>query len=70
MEWALIKQLAELGGVVVLAGLIFIMSHKARLASEKRLSGLLKADQETRTHHTQVLTELIVYLKAKNGNKS
>lgn len=68
MEWTLIKQLAELGGVVVLAGLIFIMSHKARLASEKRLSGLLKADQETRTHHTRVLTELIAWLKGKNNH--
>ncbi len=69
MEWELIKQMAELGGVVVLAALIFIMSHKARLSSEKRLSGLLKADQETRTQHTKVLTELIVYLKNRNGNK-
>ena len=69
MEWELIKQLMELGGVVVLAALIFIMSHRARLSSEKRLSGLLQADQKTREEHTEVLTQLITWLKARNGNR-
>lgn len=70
MEWELIKQLIELGGVVVLAVLIFLMYRRDRLAGEKRLSGLLNEDQKTRTEHTKVLTELITYLKLKNGNKT
>ena len=69
MEWGLIKQVLEMGGVVVLAIIIFLMAWRERLSTEKRLSGLLKADQETRDKHTQVLTELITYLKMKNGNK-
>lgn len=68
MEWELVKQVLELGGVVVLAVIIFLMAWKERLSTEKRLSGLLKADQETRAKHTQVLTELISWLKAKNGH--
>ncbi len=68
MEWELIKQVLELGGVVVLAVIIFLMAWRERLATEKRLSGLLQSDQETRAKHTQVLTELIQYLKQKNGH--
>ena len=69
MEWELIKQVLELGGVAVLAIIIFLMYRKDRLSAEKRLSGLLKADQETRKEHTEVLTQLITWLKIKNGNK-
>lgn len=80
MEWELIKSILELGGLTVLAIIIFLMYRRDRLLTERRifenarltedrLSNLLRADQETRTKHTQVLTELIVYLKAKNGNK-
>ncbi len=68
MEWELIKQVLELGGVVVLALIIFLMYRRDRLSTEKRLSGLLKSDQETRKEHTQVLTELITYLRSRNGN--
>lgn len=81
MEWELIRNVLELGGVAVLAVLIFLMYRWDRKATEKRifenakltedrLSVLLKGDQETRAQHTQVLTELITYLKAKNGGKS
>ena len=69
MEWELIKQAGELGAVFVLALIIFLFARKDRMASEKRLSQLLEADQQTRAQHTKVLTELIVYLKMKNGNK-
>lgn len=67
MEWELIKQILELGGVVVLAVIIFFVYRIDRKSSEKRLSGLLQSDQETRKEHTEVLTQLITYLKAKNG---
>lgn len=69
MEWELIRNVLELGGVAVLAIIIFLMYRRDRLATEKRLTGLLKADQETRAQHTQVLAELIVWLKAKNSSK-
>ncbi len=68
MEWELIRQLVELGGVAVLAIIIFLMYRRDRLSGEKRLSGLLKADQETREKHTTVLAELIQWLKKKNGS--
>lgn len=69
MEWEIIKQVLELGGVVVLAVIIFLMAWKERLSSEKRLSGLLKSDQETRREHTKVLAELKTWLQTKNGNR-
>ena len=69
MEWELIKNTLELGGVAVLAIIIFFIYRIDRRASEKRLSGLLKEDQVTREKHSQVLTELITWLKMKNGNK-
>lgn len=69
MEWEMIKGLLELGGLTVLAIIIFLMYRRDRLATEKRLTGLLKADQETRAQHTQVLAELITWLRTKNGNR-
>lgn len=69
MEWEFVKQLIELGGVVILAVIIFFMYRRDRLSGEKRLSSLLKEDQATREKHTRVLTELITYLKNKNGSK-
>jgi len=80
MEWELIKRVLELGGVSVLAIIIFFMYRRDRLSTEKRifqngemtearLSRLLEEDQETRTEHTKALTELITWLKAKNGNR-
>lgn len=68
MEWEMIKQLAELGGLTVLAVIIFLMYRRDRLSTEKRLSALLQADQQTRSQLTKAMTELIVYLKNKNGN--
>ncbi len=67
MEWEIIKQVLELGGVVVLAIVIFLLYRWDRRASEKRLTGLLQSDQETRKKHTAVLTELITWLKIRNG---
>jgi len=69
MEWEIIKQVLELGGVVVLAIIIFLMYRRDRLAGEKRLSGLLKEDHKTRTKHTKALTELITFLRMKNGKR-
>ena len=69
MEWELIKQAAELGAVFSLAVLIFLMYRRDRKDTESRFSGLLEADQHTRAKHTQVLTELITYLRKKNGHQ-
>ena len=68
MEWEFIKQVIELGGVVVLAIIIFLMYRRDRIGSEKRLSGLLEADQRTRAEHTRVLAELNSWLRNKNGH--
>lgn len=68
MEWTVVKQVLELGGIFALAVMIFLMYRRDRLSTERRDKELLKADQETRAKHTQVLTELIQYLKMKNGH--
>ncbi len=81
MELSLIDSLASLGVGAVLGLVIFFMYRKDRKSSEARLredrkysedrlTGLIEADQETRQKHTQVMTELITYLKAKNGGKN
>ncbi len=67
MELSLIEAIGGLGVGAVFGLVAFFFYRIDRRASEKRLSGLLKADQETRAQHTAVLTELITYLKAKNG---
>jgi len=69
MEWEVVKQILELGGVAVLAIIIFLMYRRDRLSSEKRLTGLLNEDHKTRAEHTEALTELITYLKRHNGSK-
>ena len=58
---------AKLGGVSLLACFIFIMYRLDRRSSEKRLTGLLQADQESREEHTKALTELLVVLRRLNG---
>lgn len=78
MELSFIEAIASLGVGCVLAVIIFVMYRKDRCRSEKqlredrmfmedRLTKIIDADQESRQKHTQVLTELITYLKLKNG---
>lgn len=74
METALIEVLATGGAVAILAGIIFIMYRRDRKDTEKRWSDMVSdlidcrnRENSTREKHTQVLTELITWLKAKNG---
>ena len=67
MEFNLIEPIASLGVGAVFGLVAFLFYRIDRKSSEKRLSGLLKADQETREEHTKVLTELIVLLQRMNG---
>jgi hypothetical protein len=72
-----IQYVGSIGGVAgVLAVLIFwayknanIQAREDRKFMEDRLSLIIKADQESREKNTQVLTELITWLKMKNGHK-
>ena len=58
---------AKAGGGVVLGMAIFFMYRLDRRSSEKRLSGLLEKDQETREENTKALTELNILLRRMNG---
>lgn len=70
---------ANYGAPCLLALVIFLMYRKDRKDHEQqmredrkfmedRLTKLLEDDQKTRADHTTALTELITYLKLKNGN--
>jgi len=70
------EYIGNIGGIAgVLAVLMFFVYRQDRKAMEARLTGLTddynKMTQERTdalVKHTQVLTELITWLKAKNGH--
>ena len=80
----LIEYVGSIGGTAgVLAVLMFLLMkylirqmRDDRKFMEDRLTGVIKdyndvcrANQDALVKHTQIQTELIVWLKAKNGNK-
>ena len=73
----LIEYVGSIGGVGAVFGLLFFFAFKKtveqmredRKIFEDRLAKLVEADQVTREKHTVVLTELIIYLKMRNGSK-
>ena len=80
MEQSLLEAVISGGPVAILAVIIFWMYRKDRKDTENRihdvhnahsdrLENLLEKDQETRECNTKAVTELITYLKQKNGNK-
>ena len=80
MDSSLIDAVVAGGPVAVLAVIIFWMYRKDRKDTENRIhdvhdahservENLLEKDQETREDNTKALTELITYLKQKNGSK-
>ena len=84
MELSLIQYVGSIGGVAgVLALVIFFMykqmvsqMREDRKFMEDRLTGIIgdynevcKGNQDALVKHTQIQTELIVWLKAKNGNR-
>lgn len=73
----IIQYIGSIGGIAgVLAFLIFL-AYRSNVAQtrldrkfmEDRLTKIIESDQVGRERNTQVLTELITYLKMKNGNK-
>lgn len=83
MELTLIQYVGSIGGVAgVLALVIFFMYRQMvsqmrddRKFMEDRLTGILKdyndvcvGNRDALVEHTRVQTELIIWLKAKNGN--
>ena len=76
LEWA-----AKIGGIGgLLAVIIFFMYRRDRKDTEKRINDvheanakrlehLLEQDQETREENTKAITELITFLRLKNGSK-
>ena len=70
-----LQWIAGVGGIgAVFAVLMFLVYRQTisqmrtdRKYMEDRMSKIIEADQITREKHTQVLTELIIWLKAKNG---
>jgi len=73
----LIQYIGSIGGIAgVLAFLIFLAYRNAiiqiredRKFMEDRLTKIIEADQESREASTKIMTELIIWLKAKNGGR-
>ena len=83
MELSLAQYIGSIGGVAgILSLMIFLMYRKMvdqmrqdRVFMEDRLTKVIaeyntvcRENNDSIIKHTQVLTELIVWLKAKNGN--
>jgi predicted nucleic acid-binding protein len=77
METTILTYIGSIGGVAgVLAYIIFCMYRSLvkqaledRKFMEDRLTKIIESYNEQSVNNTQVLTELIVWLKAKNGGK-
>ena len=67
MEVGIIGTALSLGVGGVLAIIIFFVYRRDKNATESRLSDIIDRDVETREKHTEALTELITFLKLKNG---
>ena len=77
MELSLIQYVGSIGGVAgVLALIIFFMykqmvsqMREDRKFMEDRLTHIIDDYNIAASNNTKVLTELIIYLRAKNGGK-
>ena len=67
MELSLIEAMASLGVGAVFGLVVFLIYRIDRRASEKRLTGLLEQDQETRQKNTEAITELTTLVNRLNG---
>ena len=68
MEVGIIGTALSLGVGGVLALVIFFIYRKDKNTTETRLSDMIDRDIETREKHTEAITELLTFLKLKNGN--
>ena len=67
MEWDIIQGILSLGVGGVLAIIIFVMYRRDKNATELRLSDLINREIVTREKFTETITELLIFLKLKNG---
>ena len=73
----LLQYIGSIGGIGAVLAYVFFLAYKRvsqqmredRKYAEDRLTGLLKAYNNSIRKHTKVLTELITWLKAKNGSR-
>lgn len=66
---SIIEYIGSIGGIAgVLAFIIFLIYRQNRKSSEDRLTGIIKEYNDAAKANTSALTELIVWLKAKNGH--
>ena len=75
IDLTFLQWIGSLGGVGAVFGIIMFMvlmkimqiMREDRKFMEDRLTGIISSDVETRKENTIALTELIIWLKAKNG---
>ena len=66
-----IQYIGSIGGIAgVLAFCMFLVYRQDRKYTEERLTKLLEEDQTTRADNTKVLSELITWLRARNGSSN
>ena len=77
MDLLLIQYIGSIGGIGGVFGIIMFTIYRQTMGQiredrkfmEDRLSKVIDAYNLTSSDNTRVLTELIVWLKAKNGSK-
>ncbi len=67
IESGILETAGGLGVGAFLGALIFVMFWRYVKYVSKIMAGFIERDQESREKNTEVLTELITYLRAKNG---
>lgn len=73
----LLEYIGSIGGIAGIFGYLMFLAYRNTVSQmredrkfmEDRLTKIIESDQASRERHTQVLTELITYLKMKNGSK-
>ena len=73
----ILQYVGSIGGIVGVYGYLIFLAYKNtvrqmredRVYMEDRLSKIIESYNATATENTKVLTELITYLRQKNGNK-
>jgi hypothetical protein len=68
MDLEIITAVSSLGVGAVFGIVVFLVYRNHCATTEKRMSEMINADIKTREEHTKAITELTVWLKAKNGS--
>ena len=73
----MLQYIGSIGGIIGVFGYLIFLAYKAsvrqmredRIYMEDRLSKVIESYNTTIINNTRVLTELITYLRQKNGDK-